>query len=422
MDKVFLPGSLKGIAAAVPSKSEAHRSLICAGLTKGETVLSGWATSEDMAATMRCLHALGTTFREENGKMHVFGGGPLPEKVPHMDCGESGSTLRFFVPIAMALSGGGVFVMHGHLSRRPMDIYRDLFVPKGAEWHMGIGIDGAAELVVRGRLQPGDYVLPGNVSSQFISGLLLALPLLSEESTLTVTGTVESTGYIDMTLSALKDSGVIVEELAPYSWRIPGAQAYQAKSGVLNGDWSQAAVLLCAGAVAGDITLTGLRTDSNQGDRDVLRMMQKLGAVVEQTDRGLRVKRCDLHGTELDLRNCPDIAPMLALVCQLAEGESRLTGCGRLRLKECDRLAATADILNNLGGCVKIQGDDLVIKGVPQLKGGYADTRFDHRMVMLAAIAALRSETPVSIHGAEALDKSWPTFLDDYAKLGGQAE
>ncbi len=423
MEMTFSPAHLHGLAVAPASKSEAHRRMICAGLTEGETTLTGFMDSADMAATRRCLRALGASIEREGERLTIRGHARKPAKLPVLDCGESGSTLRFFVPIALAVAGGGVFRMHGRLGQRPMDVYRDLFVPRGVRWRMGVGCDGAAELTVQGHLEAGNYVLPGNVSSQFVSGLMFALPLLEEDSTLTVQPPVESAGYINMTVEAIMASGVVMTELAPFSWRIPGQQVYQAKDGRLSGDYSQAAVLLCAGALGHDVQVTNLSPDTTQGDRAVLRHLEALGAKVEEADGCVRVSADGLHGAALDMSGCPDIAPILALTCQLAEGESRLTGCGRLRIKECDRLAATVEILNSLGGNARAEGNDIVITGVKQLCGGAAIPDYnDHRMVMLVAIAAAGAQKPVTVAGTQALNKSWPEFLNVYRDLGGKAE
>ena len=423
MDTRFAPAHLAGTAAAPASKSEAHRRLVCAGLTQGETVLSGYMDSEDMQATLRCIEALGAAWQLEGESLRVRGGVRGAERIPLYDCGESGSTLRFFVPIALCRTGGGVFRMHGRLSQRPMDVYRDLFVPAGVKWHMGIGADSAAELKVTGHMEAGAYRLPGNVSSQFVSGLLFALPLLAGDSTLTVTGSVESVGYIRMTVEALLHSGIEIEEKAPFSWRIPGGQTYRAESGALTGDYSQAAVLLCGGALGHDLTVTGLQPETTQGDRAVLAHLRALGADVAESAAGITVRSGKLHGTVLDLHDCPDIAPLLALVAQLAEGESRLTRCGRLRLKESDRLAETVDLLNAMGGDAAADGDDIVLRGVRRLRGGVTlDGCGDHRMVMLASLAASVAEQPVTVTGTECLAKSWPDYLALYRRLGGIAE
>ena len=423
MEMTFSPARLAGTAAAPASKSEAHRLMICAGLTEGETLLTGYMDSEDMAATRRCLRALGAATERGEDWLKLTGHARKIAKLPTLDCGESGSTLRFFVPIALAMAGGGVFRMHGRLGQRPMDVYRDLFVPRGVRWRMGVGCDGAAELTVQGKLEAGSYVLPGNVSSQFVSGLLFALPLLEEDSTLTVQPPVESAGYIRMTVEAITRSGVVMEEIAPFRWHIPGKQAYHAEDGRLSGDYSQAAVLLCASALGEDVTVTGLDAQTTQGDRAILSHLAALGAQVKEDEAGVRVTAEKLHGAVLDMSDCPDIAPILALVCQLAEGESRLTGCGRLRIKECDRLAATVESLNLLGGEAQAAGNDIIIRGVGQLRGGVTLPDYnDHRMVMLAAIAALKAQEPVRVAGTSALNKSWPEFLNVYRQLGGKAE
>lgn len=397
--------------------------MICAGLTAGETTLTGYMDSQDMAATRRCLRALGASTERGEDWLTLRGQSRKVAKIPVLDCGESGSTLRFFVPIALAVAGGGVFRMHGRLGQRPMDVYRDLFVPRGVRWRMGVGCDGAAELTVQGKLEAGNYVLPGNVSSQFVSGLLFALPLLEEDSVLMVQPPVESAGYIRMTVEAITRSGVVMDEVAPFKWRIPGNQAYKAENGRLSGDYSQAAVLLSAAALGHDVTVTDLAPQTTQGDRAVLEHLAALGAKVEESVDGVRVTAEGLHGATLDMSDCPDIAPILALVCQLAEGDSRLTGCGRLRIKECDRLAATVEILNLLGGNAKAEGNDIVIHGVKQLRGGVSIPDYnDHRMVMLCAVAALGAQQPITVAGTNALNKSWPEFLNVYRDLGGKAE
>lgn len=423
MEKTFFPAHLTGVMAAPASKSEAHRRMICAGLSPHETVLSGFMNSADMEATRRCLIGLGAAVFCQGDVLTIRGNAHKMEPIPVLDCGESGSTLRFFVPIALSMAGGATFRMHGRLGQRPMEVYRDLFVPRGVTWRMGVGADGAAELKVTGRMHAGDYVLPGNVSSQFVSGLLFALPLLQGNSTLMVTPPVESAGYIRMTIEALEQSGIRIEETKPFCWKIPGSQTYRAPSRRLCGDYSQAAVMLCAGALGHDITVTGLARQTTQGDRAVLTHLTALGAAVDETDAEITVHGKTLHGATLDMRDCPDIAPMLALTCTAAEGESRLTGCGRLRLKECDRLAATAAILNALGAQAAIAGDDLIIQGNANLHGGVTlDSQNDHRMVMLSALAATLCQEPVTVTNIEALNKSWPDFPEVYTALGGHIE
>lgn len=423
MELTFFPASLSGTVTAPPSKSEAHRRMICAGLTRGTVELSGYRASGDTEATARCLSALGARLSLQEDTLQITGYAQKPALVPVYDCGESGSTLRFFVPLALALTHGGIFRMHGRLSQRPMDVYRELFVPRGVLWRMSVGADGAAELRVTGGMEAGDFVLPGDVSSQFVSGLMFAMPMLEGNSTLTVRPPVESIGYIRLTVQALRDSGIEVEQTGEYSWRIPGRQSYQAASCALRGDWSQAAVLLCMGALAGEVTVTGLEPDSLQGDRAIVDCLERMGAAITARPDGVTIRQSALHGVELDLRDTPDIGPILALACQLAEGKSLLHGCGRLRLKESDRLNETISMLNALGGHVELQGDTLAIEGAAQLRGGVSLPPIqDHRMVMLASAAAVAADAPITVSGAESLAKSWPDYLSVYRALGGKVE
>ena len=423
MDTHFCPGSLRGTAAAPASKSEAHRRLICAGLTDGTTELTRFTDSGDLLATARCLAALGARVERTGDTVRITGKAEKPALLPMYDCGESGSTLRFFVPIALVLTHGGIFRMGGRLGKRPMDVYKDLLVPGGVTWAMREGVDGTAELRVTGSMMPGHYELPGNVSSQFVSGLLFALPLLESASVLTVIPPVESASYIRMTLLALAESGIRIEEEAEGRWRIPGQQQYKAQNGALHGDWTQAAVLLTAGAINGDVTVTGLSNRDGQGDKAIQSYLKALGASVEAKENKVRAKVSPLKGAKLDMHDTPDIAPIVALACACAEGESLLTGCGRLRLKESDRLAATVDILRSLGADITAECDSMRIRGGQPLHGNITlDGMRDHRMIMLASAAALVADGPVTVTGTEALSKSWPDYLDVYRSLGGKAE
>lgn len=231
MDMTCFSVPLTGSVSVPVSKNEVHSQMICAGLTHDATALDGIVESADMAATARCLKALGQKPEQTAGTLTNAGHGEKSGKLPVLDCGESGSTLRFFVPLALAVSGGAVFRMHGRLSHRPMDAYRDLFVPRGVRWRMGVGCDGAAELTVRGELEPGRYVMPGSVTSQFAAGLLFALPLLDGDSTLTITLQAGCAASLRMTIEALRKIGIRLEETGANSWHIPGRQRYHTADG-----------------------------------------------------------------------------------------------------------------------------------------------------------------------------------------------
>lgn len=423
METIFSPARLQGTVQVPPSKSESQRRMICAAMTAGQSTLQPLDPAGDIEAFQRCIRALGAEVVHQGDQGIITGHAHPLRDCPLLDCGESAAALRFFLPITLCLTRGGRFVMHGGLSRRPMEIYQDLFVPQGVHWHMSEGVDGAAILTVRGEMQAGEFLLPGNVSSQFISGLMFALPLLPEESTLRVLPPVESVGYIHMTLEALAQSGIRLEELGPYHWRIGGGQAYKARDYDVPGDYSHGALLLCGGALGHDIALRGLKQDTKQGDRAILHYLTQLGAHVEETPDQIQVRGGNLHGAVMDIRDNPDLLPCLALTCQLSRGESRLQGCGRTRWKESDRMDGIRKMLNQLGGQVDIREDEMIIQGVETLRGGVqVDTRADHRLVMAAAMAATLCQEPITIQDVSAVNKSWPGFLSLYQQLGGKVQ
>ena len=421
MKKTFFPAHLIGTVSAPASKSEAHRRMICAGLTQGETMLTGFMDSADMAATMRCLGALGSTFNRDGDTLTISGMQGKIAKMPVMDCGESGSTLRFFVPIALTVAGGTVFRMHGRLGSRPMDVYRDLFVPRGVRWYMGVGADGAAELTVRGKMEPGDYVLPGDVSSQFVSGLLFALPLLEGESEIRLTTKIESKGYIDMTLKTLKTFGITVTE-TENGWSIPGGQKYHGpRMRYAEGDWSNAAFWLVAGAIGGSIGCQGLDMESPQGDRAIAALLKEFGAETKVALNQITATHKEMKGIRIDASQIPDLVPILCVAAAAAEGKTEIYNAGRLRMKESDRLAVMAECMQKIGVEVEERPDSIIITGGCNPPEGeiVIDSHNDHRIVMAMAIAAVSLGVELTILGAEAVNKSYPSFFIELAKLGG---
>lgn len=388
------PGRLRGHVQAPPSKSHAHRALICAALADGETLLTGAGASKDIEATARCLTALGASVAPEGDGLRVR---PIdaPRKNALLDCGESGSTLRFLLPLCALLDCGATLTGHGRLPERPNGPLLNALRAHGAAF--------AAEglpLTVSGGLRGGEYRLPGDVSSQFFTGLLLALPLLAEDSELVADTPLESAPYIDLTLSAMRAFGVSVEK-TPRGFRVPGHQRYQTPGRVrVEGDWSGAAFWLAANALGSAVTVEGLDPASAQGDRaaQTLFSPEALDAV--------------------DVRDVPDLMPALAAVMAAVPGRHRITGAARLRIKESDRLRAMAEALRALGGCAEEAPDGLVVEG-SALWGGTVDGCGDHRVVMSAAVLATACQGPVTILGAEAADKSYPGFFADFAALGG---
>lgn len=386
MNVTITPGKLTGTITPPPSKSQAHRLLIAAALAEGESVIHNLVDSRDIQATRRCMSEL--TTKSDN--------------LPELDCGESGSTLRFLIPLALALRGGGVFKGHGRLMERPLKPYFDLFDEKNIRYKQENGV-----LTVEGRLTPGEYRLPGDVSSQFLTGLLFALPLLDGPSVIIPTTPLESEGYIAMTLDAMHKFGVDIPTTRsiPPQYRIPGGQKYRSAEAAVEGDWSQAAFWFAARNLGCDIDIQGVAQDSLQGDRIIEAYCQELS------------RSGDI---ELDMSGCPDLAPPVAAAAAVRRGTTRIVNAGRLRLKESDRLAAIAQTLNAMGAKIEEHPDSLTIYGQDELSGGCKmDCCNDHRIAMMAAIAAVRCKEPVTLLGAECVAKSYPIFWVHYRVLGG---
>ena len=418
MTVTLSPGPLSGTLAAIPSKTAAHRLLIAAALADRPTRVVFPKSSQDIDATLRCLAGLGAGVDRDSGGVTVT---PIDRSRPVgpcvLDCGESGSTLRFLTPVAGALGAEAVFRLAGRLARRPMEPLAGELARHGCTLTLD---PEAGALTVSGQPAPGDYSLPGDVSSQFFTGLLFALPLLGEDSTLRVTGELESAGYIDMTLDALRKFGLTPPPLAVPGWQIPGGGGYVSPGTVrVEGDWSNAAPWLCMGTLAGEgITVTGLDNGSLQGDRAVCEVLARLGGQVTREGDTASARPGPLQAAVIDAKNIPDLVPVLAAAAATVPGETRFTGAGRLRLKESDRLETTARTLNALGGRVTETEDGLIVTGVSRLRGGTVDAAGDHRIAMAAAVASVVCQGPVTVTGAQAVEKSYPTFWTDLASLG----
>ncbi|WP_306569540.1 3-phosphoshikimate 1-carboxyvinyltransferase [Faecalispora jeddahensis] len=412
---IISPARLCGSVTVPPSKSAAHRAIFCAALARGESRLYHVADSEDMRATLGAIQAMGVEVRREGDALIVNSSGKWEDEA-EIDCGESGSTLRFLIPILVALGIRAELTGRGRLPYRPLNTYLECLPPHGAV----LQSEGGLPLSVDGGLIPGEYTLPGNISSQFITGLLLALPLLPGDSRIRLTTPLESAGYIDLTLAVLRDFGVEIHPVQN-GWDIPGWQQFQPRDYTVEGDWSQAAFFLAAGALGGELSIHGLRRDSAQGDRESAELFQRFGAQIGWQGDVLTVSCAPLRGIEIDAAQIPDLVPVLAATAALAEGRTVITGAARLRLKESDRLDAMTNALLILGAKITQQPDGLVIDGVSQLSPGSVDGCNDHRVVMAVAIAALRGTSPTIITDAQSVAKSYPNFFEEYNRLGGKA-
>ena len=417
MKRTIIPGARTGRVRIPASKSQAHRLLICAALGEEKTEVVCDGISADIAATAKCLRALGAKIEEMETGFLVSPIKKVPEGRCDLYCGESGSTLRFLLPIVGALGAQAVFHREGRLPQRPLAPLDGVLTAHG----MTLTEDGDL-LLCSGRLEAGNYEIAGNVSSQYISGLLMALPHLTGESTLTVTGALESAAYVAMTEDALRLSKIEFPKNGS-TYTILGGQKFRLPAcTVVEGDWSNTAFFLCMGALSKEgVTVEGLNLQSSQGDRGVLDILRRFGAEVTEHDDSVTVKRGALHGVTINAAPIPDLIPVLSVVASVAEGETWVENAYRLRLKESDRLKSTADLLRSLGGRVEEKEDGLVITGVSALHGGAVETQNDHRLAMSAATAACAAAGEITVDNDGCVAKSYPRFWEDFASLKGES-
>lgn len=415
-DVKFSPFVPKGTVNVPPSKSDVHRAIICAAMANGVSRISPVALSNDIKATIGCIKALGADAVLENNVLTVDGTNMYKNKTALLDCGESGSTLRFFIPIAAVGNINAIFVGKGKLPQRPIGIFTEALPKAGTVCKT----EGGLPLEIKGQLKSGIFEIPGNVSSQFITGLLLALPILEGDSEIVLTSPLESVGYIAMTIRTMKQFGVNIQATEK-GWHIKGGQSYKTCDYTTDGDWSQAAFFMVLGAVSGKVTIKGVAKDSTQGDKKCAEILARFGAKVTQLDNEVTVEKGELKAITIDASQIPDLVPVLSVCAAFAEGTTKIINAERLRIKECDRLKATAELLNNLGGKVKELSDGLEITGVSSLKGGNVNGYNDHRIVMSAAVCAARSDEDITATFAMSINKSYPDFYIDYNSIGGKA-
>ena len=431
MDVTIEPHPLSGTVPAVASKSVAHRLLILAALADGTTDIDCNTTSRDIDATARCLEALGARIARTRRGFRVrpiprdADGAPLAASGATLDCGESGSTLRFMLPVAAALGRPCALDGHGRLAKRPLSPLYEELASHGAR----LSQKGVLPLRVEGDLAGGTFDIPGDVSSQYVSGLLMAAPLLPGGVRVRVSEPFESRAYVTITTDALRAFGVdvrvarereedgasfVVFEVEPQAVRTPGTVAVE-------GDWSNSAFWLAAGAIAGPVSVTGLDAKSSQGDRAIVAAASLLGARARTEGGCATSERAALRGRTVSVAEIPDLVPPIAAMAAYAQGKTRITDAARLRLKESDRLETVRAAIACMGGDATVEGDDLLVRGTGGLPGGVVDAANDHRIAMMAAVCAAHAQGPTTIRGAECVAKSYPTFFDDFRSLGGVA-
>ena len=412
--KAFLePAKMGGSVNAIASKSYAHRMLLCAMLSEKEVVLKGTTFSKDIEATLNCVTALGSQVQQKKDE-YIIKKSKIDEENIVLDCIESGSTLRFILPIALALGKKCKVIGKEGLAKRPLKDLLDTLRAHGAV------IDGdSLPLEISGKLTSGDYKIKGDVSSQYITGLLMALPLLDGDSTISIEGEMVSSKYIDITKDVLKDFGIKVEDLDG-GFYIPGNQKYiQQKELRVQGDWSNAAFWLALGALNSEVKINGLFFESVQGDREIIQILMNMGAKVSLRGTQIIVSPNKLHAITLDAKDIPDLVPIVSIVMAHADGISIIKNVDRLRIKETDRLKAVLDVLKIMGIKARYVDNELQILG-GKINAFEVDSYNDHRMVMMAAIAASKADGKCIINNIEAVNKSYPNFFEDYKLLGGR--
>lgn len=405
MDIKITPKKLCGEVTVPPSKSVAHRLIICASLAQGVSVIENIYPSKDIIATAQAMNSLGANVELSNNKAKIVGIKNLPQKTA-LDCDESGSTLRFLIPVVCALGVKTVFTgnLRSKLPTRPITPYLEELPRHGVEFNY----NGTMPFTVKGKLLSGEYKMSGDVSSQFITGLIFALSLLDDDSEIVLTTPLQSKPYVDITISAMREFGVEVLETKK-GYYIKGNQKYMWKNISCEGDFSQAGFYYVANSLGSDIKISGLCKNSSQGDKKIVEICEKI----------VYNKNGKLNGFTLDCSDIPDLVPILTVLACFCEGKSVIENVARLKIKECDRLLVTEEVLNKIGGKVKAFEDRLEIQGVKEFLGGEIDAHNDHRIAMAMAIASTKCKKPLIIRGAECVGKSYPNFWEHFQKLGG---
>lgn len=400
--KVELPGS----------KSISHRALICAALSGGGT-LKGVVNNNDTLATLRCLEGFGARYSIKDGAVSFFNGVGIPDEGSELACGESGSTIRFMIPLASVFGVAVRFTGEGRLMERPMDTYTGALRP------MGVSVEKSeGTFKVSGKLRSGIFKLPGDISSQFVTGLMFALPLLEGDSEIELRSELQSKAYVDLTLDCLEAWGVKIINHNYQRFIVPGGQRFRPQDYRVEADYSAASFFLASAALGCDVQCGGLDRCSKQGDRRFLDILSDCGAVVEWlSEDTIKVAADRLTGVSVDVSEIPDLAPPLAALMCFCEGGGEITNAARLRMKESDRLMTVAKELTRLGAKVEEGEDYLRISQVERLDSGKCLAHNDHRIAMMIALASIKAKGAVEIDDPDCVAKSYPNFWNDFLKI-----
>ena len=425
---VITPNSLKGEVVIPSSKSIGHREIICSGLASGKSIVDNISISKDIEATIEGLKSFGAKINEIPSKFQgrcafsIEGtDGKINLKNKVINCRESGSTLRFLIPLGILSNEKIIFTGSGKLVERPLDPYFEIFNKKGIEYKI-FSDKINLPLEINGKLKSGVYSLVGNISSQFISGLLFSLPLCEGDSVIEITTKLESESYINLTLDALKKYGIEIINENHKRYIVKGNQKYKNIETTVEGDYSQGAFWLVAGALSENIKSIGLGFGSIQGDQKIVDILKKMNVNLKISENEIISIESKTRGTIIDGSDCPDIIPILTVLASVSEGVTKIINSERLRYKECDRLTAIATELNKIGADIQELSDGLIINGKKSLKGGEVSCWNDHRIAMSLAIASIKCSEKLILRGTECVEKSYPEFWKDFVSLGGKIE
>ena len=414
MNILVSPSKLSGNVTVPGSKSASHRAIICSALSKGASTLNNVNYNDDIIATIEAAKAIGARF-EQNDTLKVIGIKEVPQKAI-INCKESGSTLRFFAPIVSALGITTEFFGEGRLPERPMEPLLTILKEHGIK----VSTTGKEMFTLSGKLNSGEFSLPGDISSQYITGLLFALPILEGDSTIKITTKLESKSYINMTIDMLSNFGITITETME-GYLVKGGQKYKPKDIMVEGDYSGAAFWLGASALGHNIAVKGVALQSSQGDKAITDVLKSMNSRALCENDTLELSSERLYSTSVDASDIPDLIPILALVAAFAKGKTSIYNAKRLIIKESNRLVSTAEGINNLGGKAEVTNDGLIVTGKPSLKGGgIVDSFSDHRIAMSMIIGAINCQEPTTILETNCITKSYPDFLKDFKSLGGK--